>query len=60
LGKKQKLSSTSSPGSQVTSSIYAVSGYPTKVVIDPQGKIVKFVTGESEEFYEFLDSLFKK
>ena len=47
-------------GGTDASGIYAVSGYPTKVVIDPQGKIVKFVTGESEEFYEFLDSLFKK
>ena len=47
-------------GGTDVSSIYAVNGYPTKVVIDPKGKIVKFVTGESEEFYEFLDSLFKK
>ena len=30
------------------------------MIIDPKGKIVKFVIGESEEFYEFLDSLFKK
>ena len=47
-------------GGTDVSSIYAVNGYPTKVIIDPKGKIVKFVTGESEEFYEFLDSLFKK
>ena len=47
-------------GGTDASSLYAVSGYPTKVIIDPKGKIVKFVTGESEEFYEFLDSLFKK
>ncbi len=42
------------------SSIYAVSGYPTKVIIDPKGNIVKIFLGESGEFYEFLDSLFKK
>lgn len=39
---------------------YAVSGYPTKVIVDPKGNIVKIFLGESEEFYEFLDSLFKK
>ena len=40
--------------------MYAVSGYPTKVVIDPDGKIVKTVVGESPEFYELIDSLMKK
>ena len=42
------------------SDVYAISGYPTKVVIDPNGVIVKFAVGESEEFYKYLDSLFKK
>ena len=42
------------------SSIYAISGYPTKVIIDPKGNIVKIFLGESEEFYQFLDKLFKK
>lgn len=36
---------------------YAVDSYPTKVIIDPDGKIVKKLTGESDQFYEFLDSL---
>lgn len=36
---------------------YAVYSYPTKIIIDPNGKIVKKTTGESEQFYEFLDSL---
>ncbi|MBR0224073.1 MAG: thiol-disulfide oxidoreductase, partial [Bacteroidales bacterium] len=37
---------------------YAVQGYPTKIIIDPDGKINKIVIGESEEFYKFLDELF--
>lgn len=38
---------------------YAVSGYPTKVIIDPQGKIVRTVVGEDPKFYTYLDELFK-
>lgn len=37
---------------------YAVQGYPTKIIIDPEGKIDKIVIGESEEFYKYLDTLF--
>lgn len=37
---------------------YAISGYPTKVLIDPDSKIVEVFTGESEEIYKKLDSLF--
>ena len=39
--------------------MYAVEGYPTKIVIDPEGKIAKIIVGESEDFYNYLDSLFK-
>jgi thiol-disulfide isomerase/thioredoxin len=38
---------------------YAISGFPTKIVIDPEGKIVKTVVGEDPDFYKFLDELFK-
>lgn len=38
---------------------YAVSGFPTKVIIDPEGKIVNVSVGEDPAFYEFIDSLFK-
>ncbi|MEG1615772.1 MAG: TlpA disulfide reductase family protein [Bacteroidales bacterium] len=38
---------------------YAVSAFPTKVVIDPQGNIVKIIVGESPEFYELLKELLK-
>lgn len=39
--------------------MYAVSGYPTKYIIDPEGKIVKAVIGEDPAFYTFLEELLK-
>ena len=39
--------------------VYAVKGFPTKIVIDPQGKITRVVVGEDPAFYTYLDSLFK-
>ena len=39
--------------------MYAISGFPTKIIIDPEGKIVKTVVGENPSFYEFLEELFK-
>jgi len=38
---------------------YGVSGYPTKVVIDPDGIIEYKTSGENPDFYEHLDQLFK-
>ena len=40
--------------------LYAIEGYPTKIVITPEGKIAKIVRGESPVFYEYLDELFNK
>lgn len=39
---------------------YAVGGYPTKVLVDPEGKIVEVFVGESPALYEKLDQLFQK
>lgn len=39
--------------------MYGVSGYPTKMVIDKEGKIIKIVVGEDPEFYTFLNKLLK-
>jgi hypothetical protein len=39
------------------SSLYAVTGYPTKVILDPEGRILKTILGESPEFYNYIDSL---
>ena len=38
---------------------YAIQGFPTKIVVDPDGNIVKTIIGEDPAFYEFLDELFK-
>ena len=35
---------------------YAVQGYPTKIIINPEGKIAKIVTGEDPQFYTDLDN----
>ena len=37
----------------------AVRGFPTKVIVDPEGKIVRTVIGEDPAFYELLDELLK-
>ena len=39
--------------------LYQIEGFPTKVVINPEGKIAKVVVGEDPEFYTYLDDLFK-
>lgn len=38
---------------------YAIQGYPTKIIISPEGKIAKIVTGEDPQFYTDLDNLLK-
>ena len=38
---------------------YGVQGYPTKIIIDPKGRVEKVVVGEDPAFYEYLDELFK-
>ena len=45
---------------QTLASQYNIEGFPTKVVIDPEGKIVKVIVGEDPAFYTFLDKLFAK
>lgn len=34
--------------------LYGVQGFPTKIIISPEGKIYKIVTGEDPEFYNYL------
>ena len=46
-------------GSSVTVD-YAVRGFPTKVLISPDGLIVRVVVGEDPSFFNFLDELFQK
>lgn len=35
-----------------------VYAYPTKLIIDPQGKIINLFVGETNDFYTYLDKLF--
>ena len=37
--------------------LYSVRGFPTKVVIDPEGQVARIVVGENPAFYEYLDSV---
>ena len=39
--------------------LYGVQGFPTKVVIDPEGKIAKIIVGEDPAFYDYLDEVLK-
>lgn len=38
---------------------YAVKGFPTKILISPDGLIHRVVVGEDPSFYTYLDELFK-
>ena len=37
--------------------LYAVEGYPTKIIVDPEGKILSVSTEESPEFYTAVSEL---
>ena len=37
--------------------VYGVKAFPTKIVIDPQGKVLKAVRGEDPAFYTYLDEI---
>ena len=37
--------------------LYHVDNFPTKILIDPEGKVAKVVVGESPGFYDFLDKV---
>lgn len=39
--------------------LYNVQGFPTKVVIDPEGKVAKIIVGEDPAFYNYLDETLK-
>lgn len=39
---------------------YGIQGFPTKIIVGPDGKIVKTIVGEDPTFYTFLDETFGK
>ncbi len=46
-------------GSNLTAD-YGITGFPTKIIVGPDGKIVKTIVGEDPAFYTLLDELFGK
>ena len=38
---------------------YAIQGYPTKIIINPEGYLYEMVIGEDPEFYEMLKQIFQ-
>ena len=40
--------------------VYNIGGFPTKLIISPEGNIVDIVVGEKPEFYETIKKLMKK
>lgn len=36
---------------------YALEGFPTKIIIDPDGKILSITVGEDPEFYRILEEI---
>ena len=47
------------PAAEDISVEYAVSGYPTKVIIGPDGLIIGKYAGEGPDFYEALHKTIK-
>ncbi len=48
------------PRTSTLTTDYAIEGYPTKIVLDPEGKIAKVIVGEDPAFYTYLDELLGK
>lgn len=53
------FSNPDTPAEEAVEAIYAVQGYPTKIIITPEGRIAKIVLGEDPAFYQALDELLK-
>lgn len=47
-------------GAVNTLDLYGITGFPTKILVGPDGKIVKTIIGEDPAFYTFLDEKFGK
>lgn len=38
--------------------LYAIEGFPTKIIVDPEGKIEYICVGEDPAFYKYIEDLF--
>lgn len=57
--KKHSLPLSNIKDDNKVSAQYAVSVYPTKIIITPEGRIHKVFTGESDDFYKEIDKIMK-
>lgn len=48
------------PDESTLLSDYYIQGYPTKIVIDPEGNVAQIIVGEDPAFYILLDQLMSK
>lgn len=55
----QLINDESGDTSKNVSTLYAIQGYPTKIILDKELKIVSVIVGESDDFYKKLDELLK-
>ena len=39
--------------------LYSIRGFPTKVVVNPEGTVAKIIIGEDPAFYDYLDEVLK-
>ncbi len=39
---------------------YSIQGFPTKIILSPEGKVVKVFVGEDPQMYKFIDELLSK
>lgn len=46
--------------SNMVSTKYGVRAFPSKFILDAEGKILMISSGEDKKFYQFLDDLFKE
>lgn len=59
-GMNWKHAITDEESEQQLEELYGIEGFPTKIVIDPEGRILNITVGEDPAFYKYLDDLFSK
>ena len=59
-GMNWKHAITDEESAQQLEELYGIEGFPTKIVIDPEGRILNITVGEDPAFYKYLDDLFSK
>ncbi|MBQ8968179.1 MAG: redoxin domain-containing protein [Bacteroidaceae bacterium] len=50
---------TDEESAQELQTLYAIEGFPTKIIVNPEGKIDHITVGEDPAFYKYIDDLFE-